>query len=304
MIVTRWKQGERALASREVDGYFEEVRDRIVLFAFETVRLTVGRHTGNCSVKFVTRGRERYEIGGSRQAVLEPGRLLLVNAGQDYASAVEGVETRAVSFFLPDAEVRAALAALAARHRRLLDTPSLEGPCPEVRQVPFRTSAEATAARRALCDALSPADVDRDVVRERVHLLTLHALADNLGLARPCALSSVRRPSTRDELVARVLRARERIEDLHGRGIRLDDLADTACLSRYHFLRVFADVFGETPMACARRVRIARAAERLRGGQDAGLVARSAGYSSASALRRAVAAQQRVSDRKPPAAAF
>jgi AraC family transcriptional regulator len=48
------------------------------------------------------------------------------------------------------------------------------------------------------------------------------------------------------------------------RAIDLDDLASRACLSRFHFARMFRALTGETPAGFVRRLRLERAAWRLR----------------------------------------
>ena len=42
--------------------------------------------------------------------------------------------------------------------------------------------------------------------------------------------------------------------------LRLDSLADAACLSKYHFLRLFHDQVGESPVSFLKRIRLERAA--------------------------------------------
>src|SRR5262249_14667168 len=61
----------------------------------------------------------------------------------------------------------------------------------------------------------------------------------------------------------RLLRARDRIEDAYAEPLALADLARTAGLSPFHFLRLFQRVFGATPHAYLARVRIERAQKLL-----------------------------------------
>jgi transcriptional regulator GlxA family with amidase domain len=96
-----------------------------------------------------------------------------------------------------------------------------------------------------------------------------------------------RRLATREELIGRVLRAREMIDDLQGLGCDLDSLAGEACLSKFHFLRVFKEAFGMTPGQYARHVRVTRAREMEIRGNSTPNVARLVGYSRSSSLKRA-----------------
>src|SRR6185503_18854351 len=75
---------------------------------------------------------------------------------------------------------------------------------------------------------------------------------------------------------------------------RLDDppgfreLADRAYLSPYHFHRIFRAMVGESPKELVRRLRLERAAYRLRHGTDAVVdIAVQAGYESQQAFAKA-----------------
>jgi AraC family transcriptional regulator len=75
--------------------------------------------------------------------------------------------------------------------------------------------------------------------------------------------------------------------------LTLDDLADVARLSRFHFERVFADYAGETPLVRVRRLRLARARRLIEEGRVTSLLdlALDSGYASAEAFSRAFRAQ-------------
>jgi AraC family transcriptional regulator of adaptative response/methylated-DNA-[protein]-cysteine methyltransferase len=95
------------------------------------------------------------------------------------------------------------------------------------------------------------------------------------------------RRATREELIGRVLRARDLIEDTGGR-VSLAHMADAAGLSRYHFLRVFRSLLGVTPAVYARQVRLARGLARLARGGSTRAAARVAGLPSSSTFLRSV----------------
>ena len=68
----------------------------------------------------------------------------------------------------------------------------------------------------------------------------------------------------------------------------LDDLAEEAALSRFHFHRVFAAMTGETVAEAVRRVRLNRAAQALaRGDAPVAAVGRASGYPNAASFARA-----------------
>jgi AraC-like DNA-binding protein len=72
------------------------------------------------------------------------------------------------------------------------------------------------------------------------------------------------RMSTRAELYRRVHSGKQMMDELLGQALTLDDIARSACLSPFHFHRVFKAVFHETPHEYLRRRRLERAARLLR----------------------------------------
>jgi AraC-like DNA-binding protein len=73
-----------------------------------------------------------------------------------------------------------------------------------------------------------------------------------------------RKLSTRLELYKRLLRGKDFLDSFHAEAVQLDQAARAACLSRYHFHRLFREVFGETPNLYLQRKRLARARELLK----------------------------------------
>ncbi|HEX5126212.1 MAG TPA: AraC family transcriptional regulator, partial [Rhodocyclaceae bacterium] len=71
--------------------------------------------------------------------------------------------------------------------------------------------------------------------------------------------------------------------------IKLDTLADVACLSRFHFQRIYTLKVKETPMATVRRLRLQHAFDGLRRGEAGSItdLAVQTGYGSVAAFSRA-----------------
>jgi AraC-like DNA-binding protein len=67
-----------------------------------------------------------------------------------------------------------------------------------------------------------------------------------------------------DALVPHLRRARDLADREYRRPLDLDELARAAHVSKYHFARCFADVYGETPIRYLTRRRIERAQDLLR----------------------------------------
>jgi AraC-like DNA-binding protein len=69
--------------------------------------------------------------------------------------------------------------------------------------------------------------------------------------------------SIHEDVLRRVVRARQRIREEFAEAMRIDALARDACLSDKQFRRVFAQVYGETPGQYLVRVRMREAKELL-----------------------------------------
>lgn len=67
-----------------------------------------------------------------------------------------------------------------------------------------------------------------------------------------------------DDVLVHLRRARDHADRSYTRSLTLDELAAVACLSKYHFLRLFKSTYGVTPMEYLSRRRIERAQDLLR----------------------------------------
>lgn len=84
----------------------------------------------------------------------------------------------------------------------------------------------------------------------------------------------------------RIRRVQDFVEVRVGEALCLDDLAEVAGLSRYHFSRVFREETGQTPWAFVRDARIERAKELLSEGASPTEAAHEAGFFDQSHLTR------------------
>lgn len=93
--------------------------------------------------------------------------------------------------------------------------------------------------------------------------------------------------SKRTDYADRLLRVLIHIQRNLDTALSLDELADVAALSRFHFHRIFLALTGETLGAHVRRLRLERAAHALAGGGRVTTTAFDAGYESPEAFSRA-----------------
>jgi AraC family transcriptional regulator len=96
------------------------------------------------------------------------------------------------------------------------------------------------------------------------------------------------KPQTRASYEARLNRVVDHIYAHLDEDIRFDDLAEVACLSPYHWHRIYAAIRGETIAATVRRLRLLRAADRLANSSEPlKAIAERAGYGALDAFARA-----------------
>lgn len=109
----------------------------------------------------------------------------------------------------------------------------------------------------------------------------------------------MQRTQTQQSYAQRIRRVAEFISDHLDEDIDLDRLSAEACLSPFHFHRVYRSVIGETAGDTVRRLRLHRAAvDLIQSARAIEQIARRAGYGSAAAFTRAFAASYGA----PPAA--
>jgi AraC-like DNA-binding protein len=116
--------------------------------------------------------------------------------------------------------------------------------------------------------------------------LVQEAIAEELALRRRAARIDCVKLATREQLLRRILLAADFIASHHDEPLSLDEMARAASLSRFHFVRLFSLVLGETPHAFLLRKRTAVARRHLAVGSACSEAASRAGFGSRSALFR------------------
>jgi len=115
------------------------------------------------------------------------------------------------------------------------------------------------AVRRLSSDCL---DLEAGILEIARELVLLDGRAQAEAARVPAA-----RPATREEIYRRLCRAREFMRACHDQPIQLSDIARAACLSTYHFHRLFKETFGETPHEFITGQRLSRARRLLAEGE-------------------------------------
>lgn len=218
-------------------------------------RYHVPAFPGPLSLKSVVSGAATWTT--RERFALKPGQCLLLNDGQVYDITIESrdpVETFCV--FFERGLVENACRAESAEDNTLLDDPWTAPP------VGFyeRIHPSGTAVMPAL-DAVRLA-LNSAFLEDRVFDLAGAIAGWHVRARREWTRIPGKRPSTREEIYRRLLRGRDYLESSTP-PVRLGDAARAACLSAYHFHRLYTAVFGETPHRFLMRLRLERAVNLL-----------------------------------------
>ena len=239
-------------------------RRHVILNGRTSKPMQMASFTGPFSIKSVVTGRATWGTAAGRYT-LTPGRYLILGRGTNYSLTIDGdgpVETFCV--FFQDGFVEEALRLLTEPEARLLDDPvdraesfallesihdSAQSPGPQLAAL-HRLVQEGSVSTIGLSGAIQDAALS---VVHRSSVLT------QMSRRLPAA-----RPATRRELVRRLHQARDFMRSGLGGSLSLAEIAREACLSPFHFHRSFRACFGETPHQFVIRLRLDRAADRLR----------------------------------------
>ena len=218
---------------------------------------------------FMNLSGESTVIADSRDLRLGTDTYCLVNRGQQY-DLVLPKKQPATTFNVHFGQrlYREVLHALSEPHRRLLEQP---GPS---REPVFATYTRTrwkkpeilgvvASLRRHYADLEGLRirdDREYDLLAELMVLILDDLKTDWQGKE---ALSAQKK-STRLELLRRLFLAADFLHDNYRQQVSLDALAGIACLSKYHFLRCFKEVFGCSPHQYLVHLRLRKGMELLR----------------------------------------
>lgn len=241
------------------------------------------------SIKMASGGRERYLLTRpNREVDVDEDHYLVVNDGRTYASVIAGerdVESYSI-FFRPGfaAEVEASLRTPAAR--------ALEGGTQTTEDPDFEEFLQPhdrhiTPVLKFIRHHVRSGLDDPHWYEEQLFFLLVRMLELRERQQRRVAELPACRRTTKTEIHRRVMLAANYIHSNFDRELNLDELATAACLSKFHFLRLFRQVMGVTPYAYVLDKRV-RAAKKLMA--DTGLtleeISQQVGFATRSGLFR------------------
>ena len=241
------------------------------------------------SIKMASGGRERYLLTRpNREVDVDEDNYLVINDGRTYASVIAGerdVESYSI-FFRPGfaAEVEASLRTPAER--------ALEGGTRSKRDPDFGEFLQPhdrhiTPVLKFIRHHVRSGLDDPHWYEEQLFFLLVRMLELRDRQQRRVAALPACRHTTKTEIHRRVMLAANYIHSNFDGEVNLDELAATACLSKFHFLRLFRQVMGMTPYAYVLDKRV-RAAKKLMAGTGLTLeeISQQVGFATRSGLFR------------------
>jgi AraC family transcriptional regulator len=222
------------------------------------------------SVAVVVNGTFQYRASTGRE-LMTPGSLLLGNPGESFACGHQhGVGDRCISFHYSD---------------RLRDDFELRGERRCLFKIPRIPPIRTLSPLIADVSMFLRSDMDPAIFQEIAFRVFEQAVYLQHGLAGRQRASD---PSS----LARVTRVLRSIEATPEASHELSAMAATARLSPFHFLRCFDQLTGTTPRQYLLRMRLRRAALRLKGESTKVLdIALDSGFSDVSNFNRAFRAE-------------
>ena len=230
---------------------------------------------GPLSVKAVIEGEATWETREGRFELV-PGAVLLLNDGEEYTITVDALRpVETFCFFFARGFVEDAWRASTTSSAALLEDPDARPPLSIVERLHFDAPLVAQMRR-------AHARLRRgDDLEESFHDTALELVRAQCDLAARASQLPALRASTREELARRVGVATSYLHANLGRGVTIVEAAREACLSPFHFHRLFSAFHGVTPHRYLTRLRLERARAALRaGGQSVAEVAFACGFES------------------------
>lgn len=217
------------------------------------------------SIKTASGGRERYLLTHpAREVDVDDDSFLILNDGQVYGSYIaQAREIESFSiFFRPG---------FADEVRREIDTPMARALDGAARNHPAGTGfleflqphdRRITPVLNFIRSHVRMGVEDAGWYEEQLYFLLQRMLEQQAQELRRMAEMPALKSTTRAEIYRRVMLAANYIHSCFDADVSLDKLATVACLSKFHFLRLFREVTGLTPYAFVLRKR-AHVASRL-----------------------------------------
>lgn len=235
----------------------------------------VNNYRTTLSIKSVMRGAARYYTPQG-QYLLTPDSFLILNDGQRYSLEFEGrgMTETLCPFFQPGFLEQAAA-------RNSLDSVDAAAPAIDFCERLYPRTGEVARELADLHAGLHCPRASTPWLEDRMYALAQSLAGLHLQVRGEAESFPGLRPATRMELYRRLYRGRDFLLSCYDRPLTVADAARAACLSPFHFQRMFKSAFGQTPMHFLQETRLKAASRMLtRTGDDVTSICFAAGFES------------------------
>lgn len=244
-------------------GLLETEKECNVMVSWATTHLQNPKARGTLAIRWAYNGQRHFECDDGRFAV-DDSCYLVFNDGRMFASTIEApvpVECHTVCLHQPFMD--STLRALTTPDARLLDEPQAWGKTVEFFERTYAHDDRVSPILHRLQRLRDSQIATHFWFEEQFHALMAAMLQTHHDVLREMEQIPAARAATREELYFRLHRARDFMEASLMEPISLQEIANVAWFSPHHFLRLFKQVFGETPHQYLTRRRIETARQML-----------------------------------------
>lgn len=217
-------------------------------------------HTAPFSVKFVLTGNESYHVD-NRRLTVTTDNFLIMNRNQPYSSSIEsGQPTTSLCVFFSNDLYESAYRFTQTSEERALDEPCYTSDFEFNFHQQLRWKDKQHIAVLQRLNDCSHSDLSLDQWFCNMMELIITDLKTEI---RQRENVRSKKPGTRKEIHKRLSAAIDYIHEYSHTSLSLTQLSTVSCLSRFHFLRSFKEVFEVTPHHYLTMIRLKRASEML-----------------------------------------
>ncbi len=234
-----------------------EIRNNFIVH-FTDSEKEMSKHISPLSIKCSMKGKEIHRTSGGNYEVT-PGQYLLINNGQKCESNIEST-TESFSVYFESGFANESLKSLVSPSEKLLNYSYLPG----IQHVnfleklyPHNTILSPSLMRLRLASKFN--HDDENFLKEACFNLIEKLLIIHRDLYIEIEKLPPVKLSTKMELYKRLCRAKEFIDSSFSENITLEDISKEACLSQFHFLRLFKVIYNNTPHKYMTEKRIEKA---------------------------------------------
>ncbi|WP_020063061.1 helix-turn-helix domain-containing protein [Bacillus sp. 123MFChir2] len=217
---------------------------------------------GQLSIKTFSNGKAHYKTNKGFFAV-EESRYLLLNEGSYTISIDENKEVESFCIFFREGFGEEILNSLRESNNRLLSDPFKDRNDIGFFEKTYDTSEILLSQIIKFKENLFILENDPVGYEEQFHKLMQIILFEQFDAWKEVEALRAIRNSTREELYRRISIAHEYIRAYYDKTIKLNEIAQIACLSPNHLLRTYSQIYGKTPHQHISEFRIRKAKKLL-----------------------------------------